>query len=75
MKACWVQLQFLQNKIIPDLVESREGTTPRDDGPKMFVPLVQTPKNVEDEGVVGDLTAVIAEGVRHGLHLATVVVH
>jgi hypothetical protein len=47
----------------------------RDDGSKMIIPLVRAPKNIEDEVAVGDGAAEVAQGVRHALHLVTVVTH
>jgi hypothetical protein len=41
----------------------------------MIVLLVQPPKNIEDEVAVGDGAAEVAQGVRHALHLVTVVTH
>jgi hypothetical protein len=37
------ECEFLQDQVIPDLVESRERRAARDDGSKMIVPLVQPP--------------------------------
>jgi hypothetical protein len=43
-----------QDQVIPDLVESRERRVALDDGSNMIVPLVQPPKNIEDEVEVRD---------------------
>jgi hypothetical protein len=47
----------------------------RDDGSKMIVPLVQPPKNIEDEAAVKDNAYGVSHGVGHTLHLATIVAH
>jgi membrane protein implicated in regulation of membrane protease activity len=46
--------EFLQDQLIPDLVEGQERHATRDDGMKMIVLLVQPPKNIEDKIVVRD---------------------
>jgi hypothetical protein len=70
-----VECEFLQDQVIPDLVEDLERRVACNDGSKMIVPLVQPLKNIEDEVTVGYGTSKVAQGVGHTLHLATVVTH
>jgi hypothetical protein len=56
-------------------MEGQEWSATRDDGSKIFIPLVQPPKNIEDKDVVRDSGAEDGQGVSHALHLATIVAH
>jgi hypothetical protein len=47
--------EFLQDKVVPDVVEGRERHAAHDDGTKMIIPLVQSPKNIEDEVMIRDV--------------------
>jgi hypothetical protein len=67
--------EFLQDQVIPNLVEGREWHAAHDDGSKMIIAPVHLPKNVEDKVAVGDDAATVGHGVGHALHLATVVTH
>jgi hypothetical protein len=66
---------FLQDQVIPNLVEGWERHAARDDGSKMIIPLVQPSKNVEDKVAVGDGVAEVGQGVSHALHLVIVDAH
>jgi hypothetical protein len=67
--------EFLQDHVIPDLVEGREQRVVCDDGSKMIIPFVQPVKNIEDEVTIGDDTTKVGQGVGHAPHLLTVVAH
>jgi hypothetical protein len=56
-------------------MEGQERRAALDDGTKMIIPLVQPPKNIEDEVAVRDGAAEVVQGVGHALHLVTVVAH
>jgi hypothetical protein len=51
---CVGPLCEFQDQAVPDLVESQERRVALDDGSNMIVPLVQPPKNIEDEVEVRD---------------------
>jgi hypothetical protein len=67
--------EFLQDQVVPDLVEGWEWRSTHDDGSKMIIQLVQLPKNIEDEVAVRDSADEVGQGVSHALHLAIVVAH
>jgi len=64
--------ELLEEKVVADVAEAGERVGAAEVDAHVRVPLVQAPKDIEDESAVMDHFTEVPELIRHGLHLGAV---
>jgi hypothetical protein len=70
-----IQVELLQDQVIPNLQEGREWRVAPYDGAEVLKPWVQAAEDVEDEDPVIDRRPEVGQSIRHVLELAVVLAH